>query len=67
MARPHLGAIVAFLPAEHMFADGSGQDREGGAGRGRAGRVVHTGGRKSRQEPETARAAGGKVPGRRCL
>lgn len=30
--RAHLGAIGAFLPAERMFADGSGRDRAGGAG-----------------------------------
>lgn len=46
---PHLGAIGAFLPAERMFADGSGRDRAGGAGR-----AVRTGGWKSRRERETA-------------
>lgn len=47
--RPHLGAIGAFLPAERMFADGSGRDGAGGAGR-----AVRTGRRKSRRERETA-------------
>lgn len=32
--RPHLGAIGAFLPAERMFADGSGRDRAGQEGAG---------------------------------
>lgn len=59
--RPHLGAIGAFLPAERMFADGSGRDGAGGAGR-----AVRTGGRKSRRERETAGPAGGTGPGRRC-
>lgn len=69
LRRPHLGAIGAFLPAERMFADGSGQDRVGGAGR-----VVRTGrqadgnpdaSRRSRRQPGPAggKEAGEALPG----
>lgn len=69
LRRPHLGAIGAFLPAERMFADGSGQDRVGGAGRvvrtGRQADGNPDGSRRSRRQPGPAggKEAGEALPG----